>query len=66
MITEDIKDLARDKVYSIYSNKAIKMNDKDPYWKVSDESKADCIASDERDLAAWNYIYGLIEKDNKL
>lgn len=66
MIPEEIKELARDKIYSIYSNKAIKMHNKDNYWSVSEESATSCVESDKRDLAAWTYIYGLIEKDNKL
>ena len=66
MSTEEIKSLALDKVYSIYTVKMFKVGQEDPYWSVSDESKASCKESDARDLKAWSYILGLIEKDNKL
>jgi hypothetical protein len=66
MTKEEIKALALDKVYSIYTIKAFKTADKDPYWSVDKESQKRCIESDRRDLEAWSYILSLIEKDNKL
>ena len=66
MTHQELKELARDKVYSIYAVKHFKVDDKDPYWSVSDETKKSCKESDQRDLEAWSYILSLIEKDNKL
>lgn len=66
MTLKEIKELARDKVYSIYTIKMFKTDDKDPYWSVPSESQKACVESDRRDLEAWSYILSLIEKDNKL
>ena len=66
MSTQEIKDLALDKVYSIYTVKMFKVDRKDPYWSVSEESQENCRESDARDLKAWSYILELIEKDNTL
>jgi hypothetical protein len=66
MVSKETRELARDKVYSIYTVKMFKVDDKDPYWSVSQESAEFCKESDQRDLDAWSYILGLIEKDNKL
>ena len=66
MTSQETKELARDKVYSIYTVKMFKTDDKDPYWSVSNESQKACVESDRRDLEVWSYILSLIEKDNKL
>ena len=66
MTTEETKELAWDKVYSIYTVKMFKTGSTDPYWSISNEAKKSCKESDERDLQAWSYILSLIEKDNKL
>jgi hypothetical protein len=65
-MTKETKELALDKVYSIYAVKAFKAEIEDPYWSVSDDIKERCYDSDRRDLKVWSYILGLIEKDNKL
>ena len=66
MTIEEIKELAIDKVYSIYTVKMFKTDEKDPYWSVDNASKASCLEADARDLKVWSYILSLIEKDNKL
>jgi hypothetical protein len=66
MNQKEIKELARDKVYSIYTVKMFKTDSEDPYWSMPDETKKACKESDQRDLEAWSYILSLIEKDNIL
>ena len=66
MNIDEIKELALDKVYSIYTVKMFKTDKKDPYWSMPDETKKACKKSDQRDLEAWSYILSLVEKDNKL
>jgi len=66
MTIEEIKELAIDKVYSIYTVKMFKTDEKDPYWSVDNASKVNCLEADARDLKVWSYILSLIEKDNKL
>lgn len=66
MNIDKIKELARDKVYSIYTVKMFKTDEKDPYWSMPDETQKACKESDQRDLEAWSYILSLVEKDNKL
>jgi len=66
MTDQEIKELARDKVYSIYTVKMFKTSSADPYWSTPDETKRSCRESDERDLKAWSYILSLAEKDNAL
>ena len=66
MTEKEIKELAHDKVYSIYLNVMRESLQLNKYWKVDPDRAIELERAHDKEVAVYSYILSLIEKDNKL
>jgi hypothetical protein len=63
---QEIKEAASYKVWAKLASMAGTINDSDLYWKMDTDRQAQLKERDLFEQKVWNYIFELIEKDNKL
>lgn len=65
-MTQDIKEQASDKIYSIYLGLMRESLNPDLFWSIDKERAKELMIAQNREIEIYSYILSLIEKDNKL
>jgi len=65
-MTKDIKEEAKNKIWSKYFGLLHESLDSNIYWKMDLDRQKELRERDLFELEVWSYILELIEKDNKL
>jgi hypothetical protein len=63
---EEIKESASLKVWSKLYSVIETVSDPEVYWKMDPDRQKELRERDMFEEQVWSYIYGLIEKDNRL
>ena len=66
MTAKEKKELAHDKVYSIYLNVMRESLQLNKYWKVDPDRAIELERSHDKEVAVYSYILWTILKTNKL
>ena len=65
-MTQDIKERASNKIYSIYLSTLRESLQPNKYWSIDPEKAIELEKAFDKEVEVWSYILSLIEKDNKL
>lgn len=65
-MTQDTKERASDKIYSIYLGLMRESLNPDLFWSIDKDRAKELIIAQNREIEIYSYILSLIEKDNKL
>ena len=65
-MTQDIKERASNKIYSIYLSTLKESLQPNKYWSIDPEKAIELEKAFDKEVEVWSYILSLIEKDNKL
>ena len=65
-MTQDTKERASDKIYSIYMGLMRESLNPDLFWSIDKDRAKELIIAQNREIEIYSYILSLIEKDNKL
>lgn len=65
-MTNEIKEAAHDKIYSVYLGLMRESLQLDKYWKLDPDRALQLEKSHDKEVQVYSYILSLIEKDNKL
>jgi len=63
---EEIKEAATYKIWAKLASMTSTISDSDVYWKMDPDRQVQLHNRDLFEQEVWSYIFGLIEKDNKL
>ena len=65
-MTQDTKERASDKIYSIYLGLMRESLNPDLFWSIDKDRAKELMIAQNREIEIYSYILSLIEKDNKL